>query len=60
MSGNVLLLLHLVIAVGDVQSLHVQSLHVKDMKEIQQLHVRDDAALNQLIKGHQTHPGSGS
>ena len=56
MSGNVLLLLHLVIAVGDVQ----RSLHVKDMKEIQQLHVRDDAALNQLIKGHQTHPGSGS
>ena len=41
MSGNVLLLLHLVIAVGDVKSLHV-----KDMKEVQQLDVRDDAALH--------------
>ena len=52
---SVFLLLHLVSDVGDVAGLYV-----KDMKEVQQLGVSDDAALHQLIKGHQTNPGSGS
>ena len=48
--------LHLVIPGNDVE----RSLLVKYMKDVQQLDVSNEAALNQLINGHQTHPGSGS